>query len=59
MRHNSKDVLKTILNPHLHHANPRIIIHASRDHVAKSWVPKYILTNPSRSMTRASSSSLL
>ena len=59
VRHNSKDVLKTILNPHLHHANPRIIIHASRDHVAKSWVPKYILANPSGSKTRASSSSLL
>ena len=57
MRHASKDVSKNVLNQHLHPANPRIITHASRGCVTKSWVPKFCPANPLGSKTRLSRSS--
>ena len=45
------------LNRHLHHANSQEKLSASFTRVAKSWVPKYMLANPSGSKTRASLSS--
>ena len=44
-------------NRHLHHAHLRDKLSASFTHVAKAWVLKYMLANPSESKTRASLSS--
>ncbi|RLM73473.1 hypothetical protein C2845_PM15G04990 [Panicum miliaceum] len=45
------------LNRHLHHANPHDKLSAPFTRVAKSWVPKSMLANPSGSKTRACLSS--
>ena len=55
----SKDAFQKNLNQHMHHTNPQIILNASRDRVAKSWVLKCMLANPSGSKTCASALSLL
>jgi hypothetical protein len=57
LRNGSKDVSKMHLNQHLHHANPHDKLSASFRRVTKSWVPKYMLANPSGSKTRVSLSS--
>jgi hypothetical protein len=57
LRNASKDVSKMHLNQHLHHANPHDKLSASFRRVTKSWVPKYMLANPSGSKTRVSLSS--
>jgi len=58
LRHGSKGALKTShLNRHLHHANPHDKLSASFTRVFKSWVPKFMLANPSGSKTRACLSS--
>ena len=58
LRQASKSVSKSShLNWHLHHANPYDKSSASSTRVAKSWVPKSLLANPSGSKTRASLSS--
>ena len=44
-------------NRHLHHAHLRDKLSASFTRVAKPWVPKYLLANPSGSKSRASLSS--
>ena len=57
LRNASKDVSKLHVNQQLHHANPHDKLSTPFMHVTKSWVPKYMLANPSGSKTRVSLSS--
>ena len=58
LRRASKGVSSSsLLNQHLQHANPHDKLSAPFTRVAKSWVPKSLLANPSGSKTRASLSS--
>jgi hypothetical protein len=59
LRNASKDISKLHLNQHLHHANPHDNLSASFRHVTKSWVPMYMLANPSGSKTWVSLSPLV
>ena len=53
MRYDSKSVSKSShLNQYLHHANPHDKLSTSFTRMAKSWVSKYMLANPSGSKTR-------
>ena len=58
LRYDSKSVSKSShLNQYLHHANPHDKLSTSFTRMAKSWVSKYMLANPSGSKTRTSLSS--